>query len=49
MWVQRPWQEIIQTTWFGLAVPFHIVWDSVYMPPMGLPPRCGDASYLGER
>ena len=47
-WVQRPWQEIKKPP--GLHKPcfYHIDWDSVYMPPMGIPHRHGDASYLGK-
>ena len=49
IWVQRTWQEMKQTTWFGLATSLSCGWGSIYMPPMRLPLKCGDASYLGER
>ena len=49
IWVKRPWQEIKQTTWFGLATSLsHCLGLHLYTP-MGLPLRCGNASNLGER
>ena len=49
MWAQRPWQEIQQTTLFGLAASFsHCLGLHLYATN-GAPSQMWNASYPGER
>ena len=45
---QRPWQEMKKPPGLHKLHLYHIDWDSIYTPPMGIPCRHGDASYLGK-